>query len=101
MRNKTITRELALDAETINGSASVESDPILVDYAENFSYIAIVSGTTPNVTLKYQITQSMQSDSSLVCTGPDVSSTWYTPKSGGSIDTSIVATNSNGFSPAA
>ena len=100
MKKQMISHDVALKAETINAAATVSSSPIQVGYAENFSYIAIISGTTPDLKLEVQITDSQQGDATNIGSIHDGQAQWYTPSTGGILVANLTASRANGFTPA-
>ena len=100
MKRQMITKDIALEAEAIAVAGIAYSNPIQVGYAESFSYIAIVSGTTPDLKLEYQITDSQEGDADNIGTTHDGGAGWYTPVTGGVLVTNLTSSRANGFTPA-
>ncbi len=96
--------ETVILKQTVNATATVNSDPIDVSYDEQFSYkITIHSGTTPDITLGYQIIESGQGLKADVGGAKDTENgfTWVTPTTGGTPILSGFSSGSkaNAFAP--
>jgi hypothetical protein len=99
-REGMVTKEVVLSLETVNGAATVTSEAIRAGYGENFSLIVKLSGTTPIVTVYYDITNSDSAAPGDVCANFDSGSEWVCPDTNGTIKSAATATFADGFSPA-
>jgi hypothetical protein len=100
-REAIVSKEVVLLNQTVNATATVTSDPIRMGYGENFSILVLIhSGAMKSVNVYYDITDSVQNDPSLVCTGVDSASQWVCPDTNGTIKSGAAITFADGFSPA-
>ena len=97
---RAITVKKIIDNENVQATDSAYSDPILVAYAEHFSYVIEVTGTTPRIKLDYQIIASPEGDADNVSTIHDGEVSWYTPVTNGNLVAEVSASQADGFSPA-
>ena len=97
---RAITIKKVIDNVNVRATGSSNSDPILIAYAEHFSYVIEVSGTTPRIKLDYQIIASPEGDPDNVSSIHDGEVTWYTPVTNGNLVAEVSASQADGFSPA-
>lgn len=99
MFNSIVHVDKVIDAQTVNGAATVSSGAIRVSYGEQFGLILRLSGDSPKVTLRYQVIESNVNDVNAVATGEDSGSAWITPSATGDIATAIIASLAVEFAP--
>jgi hypothetical protein len=99
MENSLVTVEKVISAQTVNGAATVSSSAIRVSYGQNFGVYVKLAGTTPVVTIRYQVINSDCNDINMINAGEDSHTEWITPTTGSDIMTAITATAADGFSP--
>jgi hypothetical protein len=100
-REGLVCKEVVLLNQTVNATATVTSSAIKAGYGENFSILVLIpSGATKSVNVYYDVTNSVQGDAALVCTGVDSGSQWICPDTNGTIKSGASTTFADGFSPA-
>jgi hypothetical protein len=99
MNNSIVLVEKIIDAETVNTTATVSSSAIKVGYASDFGVFVKLAGSSPDVTIRYQVIDSNVNDVNAVASGEDSESAWITPTTGSDILVNISASAADGFSP--
>jgi len=96
---KMVCKVVAINAQTVNATASVSSAAMRISYGSEFSYILKLSGTTPSVNLTYKVTDSDVNNADDVCTNHDHTSAWISPANNGTLATNVSSTTADSFSP--